>query len=195
MTAMLKGRTPLPPPALADAPTVSLHGAIDDGMLGVWLEALAKARAGSGALVLELATTGGDADVGRRIAGDVRLFREQTGRATLFLGRSTVYSAGVTVMAGFRRAERWLSRETVLLIHGRKLQRSLKLDGPLRSERSKAEAVLAEIDAGLRLEREGFEQLIEGSDVSLEEIEGRTAGDWYVTAREALERGLVAGLV
>lgn len=183
------------PPELANTPTVSLHGAIDDGMLAVWLEALTGAREGSGALVLELATTGGDADVGRRIAEDVRLFREQTGRRTLFLGRTSIYSAGVTIMAGFPRADRWLSRDTVLLIHGRKLQRSLKLEGPLRSERSKAEAVLAEIDEGLRLEREGFERLIEGSDVSLEEIEGRTVGDWYVSAQEALERRLVAGVV
>jgi hypothetical protein len=191
MTQMPKG----PPPELAATPTVSLHGAIDEGMLSVWLEALAKARNGSGPLVLELGTTGGDAEVGRRMAEDVRLFRERTGRRTLFLGRTTVYSAGVTVMAGFPQADRWLSRDTNLLIHGRKLKRRLELNGPLRSERSRAEAVLAEIEDGLRLERAGFEQLIEGSDVTLEELEGRTVGDWYLTAQQALDRGLVAGLV
>lgn len=191
MTGMAKA----PPPELAATPTVSLHGAVDEGMLSVWLEALAKARNGSEALVLELGTTGGDADVGRRIAEDVRLFREQTGRRTLFLGRTTVYSAGVTVMAGFRQADRWLSRDTELLIHGRKLQRSLELNGPLRSERAKAEAVLAEIEDGLRLERAGFEQLIEGSDITLEELEGETVGDWYLSAQQALDRGLVAGLI
>lgn len=191
---MVKVR-PAVPPELAATPTVSLHGAMDEGLLSAWLEALAKARTASGPLVLELATTGGDADVGRRIAGDVRLFREHTGRRTLFLGRTTVYSAGVTVMAGFGRGDRWLGRDATLLIHGRKLTKSLSLDGPLRAERAKAEAVLAEIDEGLRLEREGFEQLIEGSDVTLEEIERQTVGDWYLTAEAALERGLIAGLI
>jgi ATP-dependent protease ClpP protease subunit len=194
MTAMLKV-APTPPPELAGTPTVSLHGAVDDGMLAVWLDALATARTGSGPLVLELGTTGGDAEVGRRIAEDVRLFREQTGRRALFLGRTTVYSAGVTVMAGFPRADRWLSRDAVLMVHGRKLQTTLNLDGPLRSERRKVEAMLAQIDEGLALERRGFEQLIEDSRLTLEELEERTVGDWYLPAEAALEHGLVAGLI
>ena len=64
-----------------------------------------------------------------------------------------------------------------------------------RSERRRVEALLAEIDEGLRIEREGFERLVEGSDVSLEELERQTVGDWYLTAEEAVERGLVAGLI
>lgn len=194
MTGMVKVG-PAIPSELAATPTVSLHGAVDEGMLGVWLEALAKARTGSEALVVELSTTGGDADIGRRIAEDVRLFRERSGRRALFLGRTTVYSAGVTIMAGFQRADRWLSRDTTLLIHGRKLQKSIDFHGPLRSERDKAEALMAEIDDGLRVERSGFEMLIEGSDVGLEELEAKTVGDWYLTADDALDRRLVAGLI
>ena len=194
MTEMLKDRR-TSPPELAATPTVSLHGAIDDALLDVWLEALAGARKGSGSLVLELATTGGDAEIGRRIAEDVRLFREQTGRRALFLGRTTVYSAGVTIMAGFPRADRWLGRDAVLMIHGRKLQKCLNIEGPLRSERRRVEALLAEIDEGLRIEREGFERLIEGSDVTLEELERETVGDWYLTAETARQRGLVEGLI
>lgn len=194
MTGMLK-TLPRTPAELAATPTVSLHGAVDDGMLAVWLDALTRARTGSGPLVLELATTGGDAEVGRRIAEDVRLFREQTGRRALFLGRTTVYSAGVTVMAGFPKADRWLGRDAVLMIHGRKMQKDLNIDGPLRSERGRVEALLAEIDEGLRIEREGFERLIEGSDVTLEALERQTVGDWYLTAEQALARGLVAGLI
>ena len=194
MTGMVKV-APAAPPELAGTPTVSLHGAMDDGLLSVWLDALAGARTGSGALVLELTTTGGDAEIGRRIAEDVRLFRERTGRRALFLGRTTVYSAGVTVMAGFPKADRWLGRDGVLMIHGRKLQKCLNIDGPLRSERGRVEALLAEIDEGVRIEREGFERLIEGSDVTLEELERQTVGDWYLTAEAALERGLVAGVV
>lgn len=194
MTGMLKSAL-VAPAALAEKPTVSLHGAVDDAMLAIWLDALNAARPGTGPLVLELGTTGGDAEVGRRMAEDVRLFRERTGRRALFLGRSTVYSAGVTIMAGFRREDRWLSRDTGLMIHGRKLQKPLNLDGPLRTERPRVEAVLAEIDEGLRIERIGFEQLIEGSDVTLEELETRTIGDWYLTGQAALERRLIAGLI
>jgi len=186
---------PATPPELSGKPTVSLHGAMDDALLAVWLDALARAQTEPGALVLELTTTGGDAEVGRRIAEDVRLFRERTGRRALFLGRTTVYSAGVTVMAGFPKADRWLGRDAVLMIHGRKLQKDLNIAGPLRSERGRVEALLAEIDEGLRIEREGFERLIEDSDVTLEELERQTIGDWYLTAEQALARGLVAGLI
>jgi ATP-dependent protease ClpP protease subunit len=191
---MLKGALAAPP-ELAGAPTVSLHGPVDDGMLSVWLDALATARTGTGPLVLELTTLGGDAEVGRRMAEDVRLFHERTGRRALFLGRTTIYSAGVTIMSGFQRADRWLSRDSVLMIHGRKLQKTLDIDGPLRFERPRVEALMAEIDEGLRIERAGFEQLIEGSDVTLEELEKQTIGDWYLTAQQALERRLIAGLV
>lgn len=183
------------PPELAETPSVSLHGAVDDGMLAVWLDALARARTGSGPLVVELSTTGGDAEIGRRMAEDIRLFRERTGRRALFLGRATVYSAGVTVMAGFPSTDRWLGKGAVLMIHGRQLQKRLRLDGPLRSERTRVKALLAEIDEGLRIERAGFEQLIEGSDVTLETLESKAEDAWYLTAQEALERRLVAGLV
>lgn len=184
-----------PPKELTAAPTVSLYGAVDEAMLAVWLDALAKARSGTGPLVMELATTGGDAEIGRRIAEDIRLFRDQTGRRALFLGRATVYSAGATVMGGFLRDDRWLSRDTVVMIHGRKLAKCLNIEGPLRSERPRVQALLAEIDEGLRIERVGFERLIAGSDITLEELERQTIGDWYLTARQALDRGLIAGLI
>ncbi len=194
MTEMLKGAL-VAPAELAGQPTVSLHGPVDDAMLAIWLDALNTARTGSGPLVVELGTTGGDADVGRRMAEDIRLFRERTGRRAVFLGRTTVYSAGVTIMAGFHRSDRWLSQDAVLMIHGRKLQKSLDLDGPLRFERPRVEALMAEIDEGLRVERAGFERLIAGSDVTLDELEKQTIGDWYLTARGALDRRLVAGLI
>lgn len=42
---------------------------------------------------------------------------------------------------------------------------------------------------------EGFTELAEGSTLSAEEVSKRAADNWYVTASEALEHGLVAGLV
>ncbi|RZJ03206.1 MAG: peptidase S14 [Brevundimonas sp.] len=194
MTAPIKGLA-LAPVELTRLPTVSLHGPVDDGMLAMWISALAAARVGEGTLVLELSTTGGDADVGRRIADDVRLFQRQTGRRALFLGRATVYSAGATIMAGFAAPDRWLSVGTSLMIHGRKLSKCLNMDGPLRSERAKVEALLAEIDEGLVLERAGFLQLVEGSKLTIEQCELNTAGDWYLTADEALAQGLIGGIL
>ena len=182
-------------PAELSIPAVSLHGPVDETMLATWIKVLADARAGSGPLVIELSTTGGDADIGRRMAADVRLFRDQTGRQAFFLGKAAVYSAGVTVMSGFRATDRWLTREAVVMIHGRKLTKGLNLDGPLRSERVKVQALMAEIEAGLRDEREGFDCLIADTDVTMPELEQAIIGDWYLTAEEAASRKLVAGLV
>lgn len=145
--------------------------------------------------MLELTTTGGDADVGRRIATDVRLFRERTGRRTLFLGKAVVYSAGVTILSAFPRADRWLARGTMLLIHCRQLTKTLELNGPLQAERVKVEALLEEVDAGLAVELQDFEALVAESAVPIAELLERAQAGWYARPDEAVQRGLVAGLV
>ena len=118
-------------PAELARPQVRLNGPVDDSMLRFFIDGLEAARDGEGALALELTTTGGDADVGRRIAADMRLFREQTGRRTLFLGKAVDYSAGVTIMSAFPREDRWLAAGTMLLIHCRQIQRTVQLEGSL----------------------------------------------------------------
>jgi ATP-dependent protease ClpP protease subunit len=183
------------PPAALLTPTVSLHGPVDDDMLSAWIDALRTAWAGDGPLVLELSTTGGDAEIGRRIADDARLYRERTGRPALFLGKTMIYSAGATIMGGFLRTDRWLSVDAVVMVHGRKLSKCLTYEKALRAERVGVQALLEEIDAGIALERVEFAKFIDGSDVTLEEIDSRTLGDWYITAAEALKRGLIAGLL
>jgi hypothetical protein len=55
--------------------------------------------------------------------------------------------------------------------------------------------MIADIDHGLRLEQQGFAELISGTNVNIEEIARRAYGGCYLTAAEALNRGLVAGLV
>ena len=55
--------------------------------------------------------------------------------------------------------------------------------------------MIADIDHGLRLEEQGFVELIHGTNVDAEEITRRAYSGWYLTAGEALSRGLVAGLV
>ena len=183
------------PPAELAAPHVRLAGPMDNDLLRTFLDAMAAAEDAEGPLVVEATTNGGDADIGRRMAVDVRLFRERTGRRTIFLGKAVVYSAGTTLMAAFPRDDRWLARETTLLIHCRSLARSLELSGPLATERPKVEALLAEIDLGLDVEEEDFGRLIEGRDVRLEELLERAHAGWYLRADEALARGIVAGVI
>lgn len=48
---------------------------------------------------------------------------------------------------------------------------------------------------GVELEDQGFARLIEGSDISHDEIKRRALHDWYLTADEAVERKLVAAIV
>jgi hypothetical protein len=55
--------------------------------------------------------------------------------------------------------------------------------------------IIADIDNGLRLEDEGFAELIVGSAVSLDNIRRKSYGGWYLSAAQALELGLVAGLI
>lgn len=112
-----------------------------------------------------------------------------------FLGKTLVASAGVTVMAAFPKAKRWLTRDAALLIHGRRMTRDLHLEGPLGSCRRVPEEMIADIDHGLHLEDRGFAELIEGSNVDAEEIARRAYGGWYPSAEEALSRDLVAGLI
>ncbi|MCR5872885.1 hypothetical protein LRS10_00940 [Phenylobacterium sp. J426] len=183
-------------PAELASPQVRLNGPVDEAMLRFFIDGMAMAEtAGEGPLVLELTTTGGDADIGRRIAADVRLFRERTGRRTIFLGKSVVYSAGVTIMSAFPRTDRWLSRGTALLIHCRQLNKTVTFEGPLKAARMRVEALLGEIDTGLDVEEEDFDDLIEDTDVGMSELLERAQVNWYVHADEALARRLVAGLI
>jgi len=182
------------PPELAK-PQVRLDGSVGDVMLHAFRDALGAAEEGDGPVVIELSTMGGDADTGRLIATDIRLFRERTGRRTIFFGKAVVYSAGVTIMAAVPREDRWLSRRTSLLIHCRSLNKTLQLDGALALERVRLEAVLAEIDVGIKLEEDGFRELIAGSDVGMDELLERARSNWYLDADEALDRGLIGGVV
>jgi hypothetical protein len=98
-------------------------------------------------------------------------------------------------MAAFPKEKRWLTRDSALLIHGRRMVKDLHLEGPLGSCRRVLEEMIADIDHGLRLEEQSFAELIRGTNVDAEEIARRAYGGWYLSAAEALSRGLVAGLV
>jgi ATP-dependent protease ClpP protease subunit len=183
------------PPDALFKPQVRLCGEVNDAMFAAFQEQFDAAADQSGPIVIELTTVGGDADIGRRIAADIRLFRQRTASAPLFFGKTVVYSAGATIMAAFRREDRWMDRHGVLMIHCRKLSKTMRFDGFLRQEREVVEALLAEIDVGIQVQTWGFEELIEGSDVTLDELERKARENWYLTAEEALARRLIAGIV
>jgi ATP-dependent Clp protease, protease subunit len=175
--------------------TIRLSGSVDHPMVASFFDQLLPVLEVEGSILVELFTDGGDAEIGRRLAEEVRLLRQRQGRDVWFLGKTLVASAGVTVMAAFPKEKRWLTRDAALLIHGRRMIKNLHLEGPLGSCRRVLEEMIADIDHGLRLEERGFGELIEGSDVQAEEITRRAYGGWYLSAEEALSRGLVAGLV
>ena len=180
-------------PALAK-PNVRLYGQVDDAMFHDFARKLGDVPDGE-RVVLELMTFGGDADVARRIALEIRLAGELQGREFFFLGKTVVYSAGVTVMAAVPRANRHQTRDTVLLIHSRRMEKQLQLNGSLSSSIQAVRETLSELETGLRLEREGFVELTAGSDIAEEEILRRAETGWYLTAAEAMSRGLIAGIL
>ena len=175
-------------------PQISLVGRIDEQMVGRFHDQLREAEEGEGDIVVEMTTLGGDADFARRLALDVAEAHERLGRRLLFLGKTAVYSAGATVMSAFQRADRYLTRDTVLLIHCRQLEQKIELSGPIRSSLPQLNAVKAQIKLGIQLEEEGFRRLIEGSDVDLDELFEKALCDWYLTAEEAVKRRLVADI-
>ena len=183
------------PPAGILAPQVSLLGTVDDKMVRSMLDQLAEVPDGDDPVTLEVTTLGGDAEMGRRAMLEVDLARERLKpRRFVFLGKSVVYSAGVTMMAGFPREDRFLASDAMLLIHCRQLDEDLKLSGPIRSSLPKLRSKCHEIETGVELEEEGFRRLIEGSEVSMDELLEKALYNWYVPAEEAVRLGLVAGI-
>jgi ATP-dependent protease ClpP protease subunit len=174
-------------------PDIRLLGGVDEPMIQSFLDQSGKLE-GDGAVVLELSTTGGEADSARRLAQEVRMLGQE--REVFFLGKSYVYSAGITVMAAVPASHRFLTRDTVLLIHERRMDRTLQLSGALRSAIAVTQDVLAELQVGEKLERRGFEQLVAGSNLSADQLMERVLKkDWYLSADEAVQLRLVAGLV
>lgn len=180
---------------LSRAPDIRLFGKVDETMLTNFFEQEARLSP-DGPVVLELSTSGGDADIGRRIAHELRQWQASQKRDVFFVGKTFVYSAGITIMSSIAAGRRYLTADCELLIHERKIKKVLSLDGALRGCRTIIQDVLAEIDSGQRLEREGFADLVEGTPLTLDDVMAQVLErDWYLTANGAKEIGLVAGVI
>jgi ATP-dependent protease ClpP protease subunit len=183
------------PPFLL-TPNVRLFGQIDDDAFSSFSEQVAKAKSDENdAVVLELTTQGGDADIARRIALEMRLCKRLHNKRTYFLGKTTVYSAGTTIMAAFPPEGRYLTQDTILLIHERRLDKEVKLSGPMKSNIQILREQLSEMETAVRLEKETFEDFVAGSQLSADQLFERAKTNYYVTAFEALNLGLIAGIL
>jgi hypothetical protein len=91
-------------------------------------------------VVTELSTLGGDPEVARMMGEDVRYHSDlEPDRHFVFLGKAAIYSAGTTFMSFFARDNRYLTRGTRLMIHERKLSKTLQIDGPLTTSQGALE--------------------------------------------------------
>lgn len=188
-------RDDAPATATLAEPQIALIGRVDEAMLRSLADQFAPLDENLDPITLELTTLGGDAEFGRRAMLDIERARERLApRRLTFLGKTAVYSAGVTLMSGFPREDRFLTADAVLLIHCRQLTEDIRLSGPIRSNLPLLRAKCHEIETGVKLEVEAFEKLIAGSRVSMDELLEKALYNWYVPAREAVELGLVAGI-
>lgn len=179
-------------PARLLSPQLRLCGGIEEPLYCSFREQLDRCIGEEESeLVVELTTFGGDAELGRRIADDIRLAAAYRGKQMWFVGRTAVYSAGATIMAAFPRERRCLSADCVLMVHERRLPQEAQLDGALESVRRELGRLASQVEIGLFLQKQGYADLIAGSDVTMEEIARKAELNWYIPAQEALERRLV----
>ncbi|EDL50464.1 ATP-dependent Clp protease proteolytic subunit [Erythrobacter sp. SD-21] len=175
------------------APQLRLVGSVDEAMYAEFRNQLS-AGPTDGPLVIALTTLGGNPEIARAMADDVRLLRE-AGRTIYFLGKAAVYSAGATFMAGFPIACRFLTRDSTLLIHERQINKTISLSGPLRSCTNQLKAALNEIEQSIAIEEAGFRALAEGSKVDFEKIREKAPDNWYLGCEKAKELGLIADVI
>ncbi len=186
---------PLPAAAFLD-PAIVLSGPVDYDMYRDFREQLKQAPA-EGVVVTQLSTLGGDPEVARIMGEDVRFHSDQEGgrRRFVFLGKAAIYSAGTTFMSFFNRENRYLTRGTRLMVHERKLSKQLNIDGPLTTCIATVKAQLNEIEASIAIQNEGFENLILGSSVTMDDVLKRAPSNWYIEANEAKRLGLVSEVI
>jgi ATP-dependent protease ClpP protease subunit len=191
-------RAPAAPtlPATAfKSPRVALSGLVDYEMYKRFREQFDNAS-NRDLVIVEMSTLGGDPEVARMMGEDVRFASEmEPQRRFVFLGKAAIYSAGTTFMSFFARENRYLTRGTRLMIHERKLTTSLAINGPLTACLATVQAMLNEIECSIAIQNEGFENLVRGSSVSLEEVLKRAPSNWYVEAEQARRLGLIEAVV
>ena len=180
-------------PLLA-SPHIQLHGAVDGMMYANFQQQLANAPT-DGPLVVAITTLGGDPEMARAMADDIRLLRQYTDRECLFLGKVAVYSAGATFMSAFPTDKRFLTANSRIMIHERQMQSTIQLNGPLQTLSYALKAKLHEIEDSIHIQDEGFADIVRGSRVTLDELKEKAPSNWYIDAEEARDLGLVLDII
>lgn len=176
-------------------PSILLSGPVDYAMYENFRRQLGHAP-GSGMISVELTTLGGDPEVAPLMGEDIRFHSEiSPERRIVFLGKAAIYSAGTTFMSFFARHNRYLTRGTRLMIHERKLCKTMHIEGPLTTCIASLEATLNEVHASIEIQNEGFANLIVGSSVTMDEVLRKAPSNWYIEAGEALELGLIEAVL
>ena len=177
------------------SPAILSSGPVDYDMYKSFRSQL-DSSAKEGLVITELSTLGGDPEVARMMGEDIRFHSENSKNGRFaFLGKAAIYSAGTTFMSFFTAENRYLTRGARLMIHERKLDKQLQINGPLTTCVVTVTAALHEIEASIAIQNEGFENLIRGSKVTMEEVLSRAPRNWYIEANEAKSLGLVAGVL
>ena len=178
-----------------DTPRILLAGAVDYAMYDRFRDQLAEAPK-TGLTVIELSTLGGDPEVARMMGEDVGFQSDlNPSRRLVFLGKAAIYSAGATFMSFFAVENRYLTRGTRVMIHERKMDKELHITGPLTTCIASVKAVLHELEHSIAIQNEGFENLVRGSSVTMDEVLKRAPENWYVEAQEAKTMGLIADVI
>jgi ATP-dependent protease ClpP protease subunit len=176
-------------------PAMTLNGTVDYGMYNYFRNGLYQLPL-QGLVIIELSTLGGDPEVARMMGEDIRYMSDlHPDRRIVFLGKTAVYSAGVTFMSFFARENRYLRRGTRLMIHERLITKTIHVEGPLTTCVASLKATLHEIESSIEIQNEGFENLVLGSSVTLQELIQRAPENWYLKANEAAELGLVEAVL
>lgn len=175
-------------------PHVQLSGTVDQAMYQSFKDQIANVPV-EGTIVVSISTLGGDPEVARAMGDDIRLLREYTGREILFLGKVAVYSAGATFMSAFPTEKRFLTRGTRIMVHERILTKTINLSGPLKMCIADLKANLHEIEHSIRIEEEGFRDLVAGSKVDFAEVQRRAPENWYIEADEARDLELILDVI
>jgi hypothetical protein len=98
-------------------------------------------------------------------------------------------------MSFFARENRYLTRGTRLMVHERQMHKQLAIEGPLTSAIEIVRASLHEIEASIAIQNEGFENLIRGSRLTMEQLLEKTPSNWYLDAQQAQDLGLVVAVI
>ena len=171
-------------------PSIMLSGVVDHGMYLHFKNCLSNAPQ-QGLVVVEISTLGGDPEIARLMGEDIRFHSDlYPERRLVFLGRTAVYSAGATFMSFFATENRYVTRGTRIMIHERLITKNIQLSGPLSTCIATLKATLNEIESSI-----AFQNLILGSDISMEELLQKAPENWYLEANEAQARGLIAAVL